>query len=314
MFRSGYVDKQNLLQAVELYKAGDKEGAQKLLSQIVNLEPENIDAWYGLYLCATSNVERINLLEKCLAINPEHQKARKALDILQGKKKSGEILYPISDPIKPSQIENDGIEMDEEIESPALKKSGPSANWFFRPVIILMMLLMIWQFIRIDQLEKSLQTIAYELNTVGALARNADNYAHSHSYSDAKLKIDLIFPSSVGTPMDPHNLRKDFVDVVRQVGLPVIRFHDLRHTAASLMLNHSVPVLVVSRMLGHANPSITLNTYAHLYHESQGQAARLMDELVSPLRVEIPAPAPDSLTGREELGQDLHQRREPERW
>ena len=61
-----------------------------------------------------------------------------------------------------------------------------------------------------------------------------------------------------------------------------IRFHDLRHTAASLMLNHGIPVIVVSRMLGHSKPSITLDIYGHLYHEMQDEAARLMDELVSP--------------------------------
>lgn len=115
-------------------------------------------------------------------------------------------------------------------------------------------------------------------------------------------ELDLIFPSTVGTPMDPHNLRKDFTTVLKQAGLPVIRFHDLRHTAASLMLNHGVPVLVVSKMLGHSNPSITLNTYAHLYHESQGQAARLMNELVSPVRVELSRDMPSVL-----LEQHLHQ-------
>lgn len=115
---------------------------------------------------------------------------------------------------------------------------------------------------------------------------------------------DLIFPTSVGTPMDPNNLMKDFNGVLKQAGLPKIRFHDLRHTCASLMLNHGVPVLVVSRILGHANPSITLNTYGHLYHESTGQAAKLMDELVSPLRVELPATLTDPVEGRV---QDLHQ-------
>jgi integrase len=81
--------------------------------------------------------------------------------------------------------------------------------------------------------------------------------------------------------------RKDFTIVLKQPVLPVIRFHDLRHSAASQMLNHGIPVLVVSRILGHANPSITLNTYGHLYTESVGVAAKLMDELVTPLRVEF---------------------------
>ena len=100
-------------------------------------------------------------------------------------------------------------------------------------------------------------------------------------------ELGLIFANSVGNPMDAHNLRKAFIAVLKEAGLPEIRFHDLRHTAASLMLNHNVPLLAVSRMLGHANPSITLNTYAHLYNESLSLAGQVMDELVTPVRVEL---------------------------
>lgn len=56
---------------------------------------------------------------------------------------------------------------------------------------------------------------------------------------------DLIFPTSVGTPGDRSNLRADFRKILKSTGLPLIRFHDLRHTAASLLLNHGVPVIVV---------------------------------------------------------------------
>ena len=99
---------------------------------------------------------------------------------------------------------------------------------------------------------------------------------------------DLIFPSSVGTPGDPSNLRVDFLKVLANAGLPQMRFHDLRHTAASLLLNHNVPVIVVSKMLGHSKPSITLDVYGHLYHESQHEAARVMDDLITPVRVNLP--------------------------
>ncbi len=98
---------------------------------------------------------------------------------------------------------------------------------------------------------------------------------------------NLIFPSRAGTPGDPSNLRVDFMRVLEKAGLPKIRFHDLRHTAASLMLNHGVPVIVVSKILGHAKPSITLDVYGHLYHEMQVEAARIMDELITPIQVDI---------------------------
>jgi integrase len=100
---------------------------------------------------------------------------------------------------------------------------------------------------------------------------------------------DLIFPSSVGTPLHPSNLRIDFNRTLQAAGIPRIRFHDLRHTAASLMLNHGVPVIVVSKILGHAKPSTTMDIYGHLIHEMQEEAARVMDELVTPIRLEISA-------------------------
>lgn len=99
---------------------------------------------------------------------------------------------------------------------------------------------------------------------------------------------DLIFPTRIGTPEDPGNLRKDFLKVLDKAGLPHIRIHDLRHTAASIMLNRGVPPIVVSRRLGHANPSTTLNVYAHLYMESQDEPARIMGYTLTPVLVSIP--------------------------
>jgi integrase len=99
---------------------------------------------------------------------------------------------------------------------------------------------------------------------------------------------DLVFPTRIGTPEDPGNLRKDFLRVLDMAGLPHIRFHDLRHTSASIQLNRGVPILVVSKRLGHAKPSTTLNVYSHLYMESQDEPARIMDEILTPVLVTLP--------------------------
>jgi integrase len=98
---------------------------------------------------------------------------------------------------------------------------------------------------------------------------------------------DLIFPSTIGTPLDQYNLLKRFRNLISKAGLPKIRFHDLRHTAASLMLNHGVPIIAVSRRLGHSKVSITLDTYAHLFPGVQSGAADLMDELVTPVDIDL---------------------------
>jgi hypothetical protein len=76
--------------------------------------------------------------------------------------------------------------------------------------------------------------------------------------------LDLVFPSGIGTPLTASNIRRAFRKLLATSGLPKIRFHDLRHTAASLMLNHGIPVLIVSKRLGHSKPSITLDVYGHL--------------------------------------------------
>ncbi len=64
-----------------------------------------------------------------------------------------------------------------------------------------------------------------------------------------------------------------------------IRFHDLRHTAASLMLNNGVPVIVVSKILGYSKTSTTLDIYGHIITVMQEQAAQIMDEIVTAISV-----------------------------
>jgi integrase len=92
---------------------------------------------------------------------------------------------------------------------------------------------------------------------------------------------DLVFPSYVGTPVTGSKIRGAMRKLLKVSGLPKIRFHDLRHTAASLMLNHGIPVLIVSKRLGHSKPSITIDVYGHLIPSQQEEAARLMDSLMS---------------------------------
>jgi len=99
--------------------------------------------------------------------------------------------------------------------------------------------------------------------------------------------VGLVFPSTIGTPYNRSNLRKRFKLILDEAGLPEIRFHDLRHTAATLMLNHGIPVIVVSRRLGHARPSITLDIYGHLIPDKQKEVALLMDQLLTPIQIEI---------------------------
>ena len=93
-------------------------------------------------------------------------------------------------------------------------------------------------------------------------------------------EIDLVFPSTIGTPIDPTNILRKFRQLLKKAGLPRVRFHDLRHTSASLMLNNGVDVLVASKRLGHAKPSITLNVYGHLLYSDKKHVSNIIESLV----------------------------------
>ncbi len=91
---------------------------------------------------------------------------------------------------------------------------------------------------------------------------------------------DLVFCNATGQSPDPGWQRQVFQAELERVGLPVIRFHDLRHTAATLLLAQGVHPKVVSEMLGHATISLTLDTYSHLVPAMHAQAAAAMDALL----------------------------------
>jgi integrase len=93
--------------------------------------------------------------------------------------------------------------------------------------------------------------------------------------------LRLVFPDAVGRPIDARYLRTFWwYRLLKRAGLPRIRFHDLRHTAATLLLARGVPIKVVSEILGHSSVSITLNLYGHVLPHMQQQAAGTMNEIL----------------------------------
>jgi integrase len=90
----------------------------------------------------------------------------------------------------------------------------------------------------------------------------------------------LVFTTNIGTPITPRNMLRHFKNKLTSIGLPNIRFHDLRHTTASLLLEKNVHPKIVSELLGHSNVTLTLNTYSHIINPMSGVAAEAMDEIV----------------------------------
>jgi integrase len=95
---------------------------------------------------------------------------------------------------------------------------------------------------------------------------------------------DLMFPSLLGKPLYGNNVSIEFQELVKQSGLPHIRFHDCRHTAASILLSRGIPPVIVAGMLGHSISTL-LSTYAHFIPDMQDEAARVMDEVTSSIEV-----------------------------
>jgi len=91
---------------------------------------------------------------------------------------------------------------------------------------------------------------------------------------------NLVFSNERGRPLDGNNFRqRAFGRLLDRAGLPPMRFHSLRHTAATLLMSAGVPVKVASEMLGHADITTTLRTYSHVLPGMQQQAADAMDRL-----------------------------------
>jgi len=92
----------------------------------------------------------------------------------------------------------------------------------------------------------------------------------------------LVFTSAVGTAIHPRNDYRAFQQILQQSELRRIRLHDLRHTAASLLLAQGVPARVVMEILGHSQISVTLNSYTHVDTTLTQVAAQRMEEALWP--------------------------------
>jgi len=129
----------------------------------------------------------------------------------------------------------------------------------------------------------SRRTVALTQVAVDALAAHWRQQQQRRArIGDAWEDLGLVFPNRNGGIMIPHNITKrSFKKHLEAAGLSrAIRFHDTRHTAATLLLSSGVNVKVVSEMLGHSSVSITLSIYAHVLPHMQQSAVNAMDMLL----------------------------------
>ncbi len=91
----------------------------------------------------------------------------------------------------------------------------------------------------------------------------------------------LVFATPLGTPLDPANLRRAWTRIVRDADVGHLRFHDLRHSHASLLLQNGVHPKIVSERLGHSGVGITLDIYSHVLPNLQAEAAAGLERLLA---------------------------------
>jgi len=99
-------------------------------------------------------------------------------------------------------------------------------------------------------------------------------------YRKTNLHKDLVFSDKKGNHLKSKTVLKHFRNTLEKAGLPVIRFHDLRHTFASLLIHQGENIKTVQSQLGHSTPTQTLNTYSHLMKNPDSDIAGRMEKAV----------------------------------
>jgi integrase len=109
--------------------------------------------------------------------------------------------------------------------------------------------------------------------------QRADQERRRNADIEGWTNTDLVIDRGDGNPVNPDTLSAGWARFLRRHGFPQVRFHDLRHAHATLMLTQGVHPKVVSERLGHASIGITLDTYSHVLPTLQQDAANAFDDL-----------------------------------
>lgn len=150
-------------------------------------------------------------------------------------------------------------------------------------------------------LNRGLVAVGYEVHQTRGKTRNArrsialdattlavlDGWRTYQAAEFAAVGVDnperWVFTDGDGNVVHPHAVYEAFRRIVQNAGVPTIRFHDLRHTHGSLLIQDGIPVKVVSERLGHAHIAHTIQTYQHLLPGMQADAALAVERITKPV-------------------------------
>ena len=140
-------------------------------------------------------------------------------------------------------------------------------------------------FTKVPKTESSIREIAIPEFIISLLEEYKLWYEEQKSiYGELWTNSDRLFVQTDGKPMHPSTISKWFVKYVGQIGLPVINFHGLRHTNASLLVAQNIDIAVISARLGHAQISTTLDFYVHPLLSHNRKAGYALENLLLPTR------------------------------
>ena len=140
-------------------------------------------------------------------------------------------------------------------------------------------------FTKVPKTESSIREIAIPEFIISLLEEYKLWYEEQKSiYGELWTNSDRLFVQVDGKPMHPSTISKWFVKYVGQIGLPVINFHGLRHTNASLLVAQNIDIAVISARLGHAQISTTLDFYVHPLLSHNRKAGYALENLLLPTR------------------------------
>jgi integrase len=159
-----------------------------------------------------------------------------------------------------------------------------------------------WDAVDLDQcaleVRQSLQRVRGELRLVPTKSRSSERPIPLPDVCVRTLKVHrakqaaellaagvsgcgLVFTTSVGTPIEPDNLRRNWYALRERAGLHNVRFHDLRHSCVTLLLDLGVPPHIVMRIVGHSTLDVTMGIYAHAALDEQREALRKLEDRLS---------------------------------
>jgi integrase len=129
--------------------------------------------------------------------------------------------------------------------------------------------------------DSSKRSIKVESETISRLKQHKADQAKEKLQAEDWTDHGLVICTSKGTPMSGDNLSARFRHIIKETGLPPLRFHDLRHTHATLLLKQGLNPKIVQERLGHSSISVTLDTYSHVTPNLQETAASAMSKILT---------------------------------